>query len=476
MKLIKITKLIVLAIFFSSLYSKAQERVWEESDPFKATEVWGDKVGDNVKVDITCSAPSVNEALLKARKVALYTYIFIGYDSEGTSASGISKLAENSVYEKDIEFFTAYINEEAKGLKYAEGKMNTSKPGGEVKDGKKKLVKVTITVTLKIPEIRKDLEAQGKLKSMSSISESLGPITVLVKPNDSWLRRLGAYKEDVDNLGKKQITRDYSQLTSDQTYNDIVQAIRVNLGEGFKIDDIKTQLESTNNEVMDDKLTGDEDLQETGEEMMARTLQADIFLEVSFEKDVISGGMQKQFSISFTGIDPYTNSSSDMPGLTIRKNTSGDDFNALLDSALKANCNDFQSKALKFLVSRDEKGLPGKVIFRIPQNQKLADDTPLLFNMKFKIEGESLTFASLIDEAIEEIAKGKAQGTQTNLRRIYDVKIPSKIKNRKGKEVTNNYEKFSEKVEQYITENLKSVKADIKAVGSGKVVVTFRPL
>ena len=96
--------------------------------------------------------------------------------------------------------------------------------------------------------------------------------------------------------------------------------------------------------------------------------------------------------------------------------------------------------------------------------------------MKFKIEGEQLTFAELVDESIEEIAKGKPQGEQTPLRRIYDVKIPSKVKNRKGKEVTNNYEKFSSKVEEYITENLKNVKAEIKAIGSGRVVVIFRAL
>jgi hypothetical protein len=471
----KIIKLLVLGFFLSTFHANAQERVWEENDPFKTMEVWGDRVGENVKVDITCSALSVNDALFEARKRALYSYLFIGFDTEGASASGISKLTENSVYEQDIEFFTAYINEESKGLKYTEGKLNTSKPGGEVKDGKKKLVKVTVTVTLKIPEIRKDLESQGKIKSMESISENMGPITVIVKPNDAWLRRLGAYR-DVDNQGKNQIIRDYSKLSLDKNYNDIIQSIRVNLGSGFKIDDINSQLNNSNDEVLRDNLSNDPDLAESGEEMMARTLQADLFLEVNFEKQNISGGMEKEFSISFTGIDPYTNSSGEMAGTTIRKTTSGDNFNSLLDATLKAVCNDFRPKALNFLVSRDEKGLPGKIVFKIPENTQLSDGTPLSFSMKFKIEGEQLTFSELVDEAIEEIGKGKAQGEQTKLRRVYDVKIPSKVKNRKGKEVSNNYEKFSLKVEEYVTENLKSVKAEVKPVGSGRVVVIFRPL
>ena len=475
MKTNKFNLLIVLGIIITSFYSNAQERVWEETDQYKVLEVWGDNVGNSVKVDVTCSAKTVSDAVFKARKLALYNYIFIGYDANG-SASAIKKLTDKSVYEGSLDFFTDYINEEKNGLGYTEAILNTSKPGGMVPGGKKKLVRVTITVTLKIDEIRKDLENKGKLKSMASISESLGPITVVVKPNDYWLKRLGVYKEFIDNQGKKQIIKDYSQLSLHPEYTTIIQSIRTNLGDGFKVDDIGSQLANSNNEVMRNNLTGDSDLEETGEEMMARTIQADIILEVSFEKQVVSGGMETELSISLTGIDPYTNSSSEMAGDLIRKSTSGDKFNNLLDTTLKSVCNDFMSKAQKFLVSRDEKGLPGKVIFKIPKNIKLSDGTPLLFSMKLKIENEKINFSELVDEAIEELGKGKAQGEQTDLRRVYDVKIPSKVKNRKGKEVTNNYEKFSAKVEEYITENLKGVSAVIKTVGSGRVVVVFKAI
>lgn len=469
MKKLILKNLLFLVLLFAAHTSFSQNEVWFESDPFKTTEVWGDKVGDFVKVDITCSADDVNSAILKARKIALHTYIFVGFDADG-NASGVSKLADNSVYEQDKDFFISYINEEAKGLRYAEGKINTKKPGGEVKDGKKKLKKVTTTVTLKIPEIRKDLEAQGKLKSMAGIRESIGEITVVVRPNDAWLKRLGAYKE-TDNQGKKQIIRDYSKLSLDKEYNDIVQAISVNLGEGFKIDDINSQLNAGNDEVLTDMLTEDVDLQESAEDILARTLQADIYLEVSFEKDNISGGMEKQFSLSFTGIDAYTNSRSDMPGQTIRKSTSGDNLGALLDAALKAACNDFQGKALAFLVAREEKGLPGKLVF------KISDEVDLNFTSKLSIGGDRMTFSELLDEAVEELAiRGQVFGRATNTRREYDVFIPTKTKNRKGNEVPFNYEKFASKVEGYINDNLKDVEAVIKPVGKGRVVVVFKPV
>jgi hypothetical protein len=469
MKLIKITKLIVLAIFFSSLYSNAQERVWEESDPFKATEVWGDKVGDNVKVDITCSAPSVNEALLKARKVALYTYIFIGYDSEGTSASGISKLAENSVYEKDIEFFTAYINEEAKGLKYAEGKMNTSKPGGEVKDGKKKLVKVTITVTLKIPQIIKDLEDQGKIKSMENLKDVLGDINVIVKPNDQWLKDLGLLTYS-DKNGQQIPKKDFTKLELNSDYNDILNQISQNLGNSFKIVNISTELENLNN-LNSTLKPGSNKVQETEEDYLARTLHADLWLSVTFRKESISGGQQTQFVLTLSGIDAYT-SEPVINGEQITKVTSGDNFTALLHSTMKAACNDFRGKVLKFLTDRNVKGIKGKIVFNLSNEL----EGKLNFQSDVTVNGRRAKFSQVIDGCINKLAKSPSVASISSpTERHYPILITPKTKDLFGNEINNNFEEFSLQVKDEISKYLTDIDVDVLPQGVGTVIVTFRP-
>ncbi len=460
-------QLLKIVIAFSLLTSPivgfAQNEPWFETDPFKGIQLWGETKGDYIKVDVTCSAPSVPEALLEARKLALYTYIFVGFDA------AVTKLAESSVYEQDKDFFIAYINEEGKGLRFAEGKINTSKPGGEVKIEKKKMVKLTTSVTLKITEIRKDLEAQGKIKSMADLKETLGEITVVVRPNDEWLKRLGGLTFE-DNQGSKAPKRDYSRLSENKDYNHILQSIRVNLGEGFKIDDINTQLANGNNEVMRDKLSDDVDLQESAEDMLARTLQADIYLEVNFTEESVDGGTAKQMTVSFTGIDAYSNSSSDMPGRSVTKRLVGDNRTGLMDAALKEASNDFQAKALKFLTNREAKGLAGKIIFKVDAGVDLN------FSSKINVGGDKMTFSELIDEAAEELAsKASPFGAQTGTRREYDVTIPAKTKNRKGKEVSNSFEKLASKIETYVTEELKDLQAVVKTVGKGKVVVVFKP-
>lgn len=455
--------ILAFALLLTPLMGFSQNEPWFETDPFKGIQLWGETKGDYIKVDVTCSAPTVPEALMEARKLALYTYIFVGFDA------AVTKLAESSVYEQDKDFFIAYINEEGKGLRFAEGKINTSKPGGEVKIEKKKMVKLTTSVTLKITEIRKDLEAQGKIKSMADLKETLGEITVVVRPNDEWLKRLGGLSFE-DNQGNKATKRDYSRLSENKDYNHILQSIRVNLGEGFKIDDINTQLANANNEVMRDKLSDDVDLQESAEDMLARTLSADIYLEVNFTEDSVDGGTAKQMTVSFTGIDAYSNSSSDMPGRSVTKRLVGDNRTGLMDAALKEASNDFQAKALKFLTNREAKGLAGKIIFKVDAGVDLN------FSSKINVGGDKMTFSELIDEAAEELAsKASAFGAQTGTRREYDVTIPAKTKNRKGKEVSNSFEKLASKIETYVTEELKDLQAVVKTVGKGKVVVVFKP-
>lgn len=462
-------KLLLIALMSAATNVNAQNEVWFESDTYKKIELLGDTKGTNILVDVTCTGVSLAEVTTKAEKIALYQYIFIGL----TGASPIAKLADNSVYNQDKDFFISFLNNKSEGLQFATGTHNKAKPISEVAgpSGKKKdvLVKATISVDLNIDEIRKNLEGKGKIKSAANIKESIGEITVVVKPDDRWLSRMRGIQEE-NNQDKKQIIKDYSIVKNDKRYNEVVAAISSKLGEYFKIDDISNQLNNSNDESLRDNLGGDVELQESPEDLMARTLQADIVLEVAFESDNKLGKELTEFSITLTGIDAYTNSRSEMSGTTVRKSISSDDFNSLLDAAMKTACDEFKSKALGFLVKRDETGISGKVICKV-------ESSVVNFNSKITLtDGSKLPFSQLVDEALDEIAKkSNTFGTQTSTRREYDVKIPSKTKNRKGKEVSNDFEKFSLEVEKYISENFKDVQALVKPVGKGKVVVIFKP-
>jgi hypothetical protein len=466
MKKINITKLIVLGIFFTSLYSHSQERVWEQTDSFLSQEVWGDKVGENVKVDITCAAPSVQEALLEARKRALYTYLFVSFDAEGSGSSGISKLLSSSDYEKDIEFFTDYINQESKGLKYTEAKINTAKPGGEVKEDRKKLYKITATVTLKIPQIQKDLEEQGKLKSMGNLKDLLGDITVIVKPNDLWLKAMGALTED-SALGKKIFKRDYEKLQQDRYYNLINQSITANLGEGFTIIDIATKMEEINNH--NTSSSGNQYEQpESEDDFLARTLNADLYLEVLFDPVKIEGGNKTQLNIALTGIDTYKGDRA-IPGKTMTNETTGDNYTALVQNLMKSAINEFKPKALEFLTKRNEKGIQGIIRFNF-----LAE-LEGKYNFNTMIPGKA-SFKDCLFKVVSKLSGGKCTlagvGSQKEL--VYNVTLPPKLKDFAGDEVKSNFDLFATNVITELQKYIPEVNGQSLQQGLGKVLISFK--
>jgi len=466
----KIIYLIIVSIFITSSTLAQSNEVWLETDAQKIVEVGNDNVGEDVKADITCSAETVTDCKLKARKIALYELIFKGYNQSANGGSAIGKLiADMSVYSQNKDFFIAYINEEAKGLQFVQGIINVSKPGGEIKEGKKKLKMVTCTITLKIEQIRKDLESQGMIKSLSSVVASLGDIqpNIVVVPDDVWLKELG-YLTQIDNQGVKQTNRDYSRVGENKDYADIFQSIARNFGDGFTITSIAAQLDGISNEKLQNA-SSDVELVESNDDYLARTLKADIFLQVGFVKETVSGGAESQFRITFNGVDPMTKSASDMPGQKITKKTSGDNFSELLDATLKIACNDFKAVALKYLVKRNDEGLPGKLLVKINSNLEMD------FNSQITVEGEKLALSQLVNDAVEKCAKSyKKSGSTTKSRIEFDVKIDPKVTNKRTKKVSaNDYEKFAWQVvnDEYLS---KFATADVKLNGTGMAIITLK--
>ena len=74
----KIIYLVLVSIFITSSTFAQSNEVWLETDAQKIVEVGNDNVGEDVKADITCSAETVTDCKLKARKIALYELIFKG--------------------------------------------------------------------------------------------------------------------------------------------------------------------------------------------------------------------------------------------------------------------------------------------------------------------------------------------------------------------------------------------------------------
>lgn len=459
---------------FSLTNLYGQNEIWFTPDIYRSAKLWGDSKGSYFKVDVTCAAPTVEEAVSNAKKIALYNYIFVGFDD------AVAKLAESSVYEQHKDFFISYINEESKGLRFIEAKINVSQPASEVKVDKKKFRKVTTTITVKAPEIIKDLEAQGKIKSMADITKILGsaPIKVIIRPTDEWLQDLTdatgtPYIAMKDNQGKRVPVKDYYRFGKDAPYfSDIKNSITRILGDGFSVIDL-AQASSNANASGARDLAREIDggaVETSAADLVAKKEKATIFLDVLFKEAKIAGGTKKQFSLTISGVDAFTSLSTSMTGNTIRKETSSDDFNSLLDAALKVATNDFKDKALKFLVKRIEDGIPGKVEFRI------GEGVDMKFSSEVDYNDRPQPLDRLLLIRIKKMAKaGAPAGSSSPTMMNYDVTIPARYYDQDLEEETNNdFDSFGANLAMDLAKYLPDYRFEKELVGLGHVVLIMK--
>lgn len=470
----KTQSIIFSLLLLFSLNFKAQNEIWLETDPAPLfTEVWGDRVGTDVKVDVTCSNESVNEAVQEARKIALYKLIVEGYTiSEDGKGSAIPKiLSDKSVYDQKKDFFIDYINTESKGLQYAQGKINTSKPGGEIKDGRKKLKKVTVTVNLRLDQIKKDLESQGLVASNKKLADALKyRPRIIIKPSDTWLEKLGAIRKE-NNQGELKTIRDLQKITTAKNktgqpiFELITAAITKEFGDGFDVQSIAAQMDAISNSKVNDQLSS-YGLSESTEDLMARTLNADIYLDVNYYEESVSGGQETQFNIQLMGVDPLTNGNiKELTGNLISKKTSGDNMTELIKATLKSAINDFSNTVTDYFMLRVKDGLNCAIEFRIAKD--LEGEKTFNGRVKGKV------FKTLIEETVTVLAtEGNKVGGDSPTLLNFSVKIPA-LREIGSKQVANTVESFAEKVMDEMSSKLDGFYLITQTIGKGKVVAIF---
>ena len=187
----KLIKLSFFTLFLTTLcFGQVVTPAWEEEYQFEAVADQAD--GGSVSIDITNKGADIAECIQKAKAQALFTTIFKGYPKTN-NASGSAALADMSLYAQNSEFFKGYLSSTTGGLVFVnKAQTNMSKPSSKLD---KKTIQSTTTVYLMKSKLREDLEKQGYIKSVGSLSESLGFMpTILVVPSDNWMTAKGFSK------------------------------------------------------------------------------------------------------------------------------------------------------------------------------------------------------------------------------------------------------------------------------------------
>ena len=450
--------LTVLSIALN-IFAFGQEGVnaWEEN--YSAVSHGQQSDAGSVAIDITNQSRYIADCISKAKQQALYVAIFKGY-GKSNSGPASAPLADKQVYNQNIDFFKTYLASNMEGLSFVtKAKTNIKKPGSKIS---KKVIETTTTVYINKALLQKDLENQGIIKGIADLG--FKP-EVLIVPGDAYMKRLNFVKT-IDNQGQPVEVYDYTKAVNDEFFNSLGLFVKSKYDDAFEMADFKSKLDAINAEVQKNNMRSDVMLKESNMDIFSRVVAAELWLKLDVVEQSVSGGMEMQYTITMSALDPLTQRTV-INGLPQTIKTVGDNKMQLLENTINAVSDEFRPRVIKYFTEREENGLQGKIMFYIDDNLELD------FNSDIDVDGDEYEFAEVIDAMVSKNSKSSStSGSQTSTRRTYDVSIPTKIENKlSGEIVTNNYEKFGRKVNRAVKKF--GYKATIESQGLGSVIVIF---
>ena len=416
-------------------------------------------------LEITNTAETQEECVSKAKQQAVYVIIFKGY-TEGNnipSAAAISASGEALYLEKE-EFFKSFFTDVTKYASYVTAaKLNTAKPVAKLE---KKKVQASVIVSIEVARLRKDLEAQNIIKGMAAFG--VKP-KILIVPSDDWYYAHPQYIKGKDDQGK--IIPDHIEASHDPLISSALSDVSNKFGGpsgAFEVKNIEATLGKNAIQEFKDNQRPDGKKGSYLDAIM-NTVSVDLMVQVDIVETEVERGLKTRMDIRLIAIDPYTGSEW-FKGKLTTKTTGGDDRQQQLTAAMNGAADDFRPLLLDQFRKIIDEGISGELTISFLDAVEDFD-----FNTKFKVDGETLAFSQLVDEAcVLSSNKSESNGVGSESARVYSVTIPYNVANKRtGKNDTNSLEKYGYKVanalSDYIGENYV-----VERIGLGKAELIIK--
>lgn len=417
-------------------------------------------------LEITNTAETQEECIVKAKQQAVYAIIFKGY-TEGNnipSAAALSPEGE-ALYTAKEEFFKSFFTDVTKYASYVTAaKLNTAKPVAKLE---KKKVQSSVIVSVEVVRLRKDLEGQSVIKAM--VDFGIKP-RILILPSDDWYVAHDMYIKGYDESGRA--IPDHIAASHDPLISDALTAMSNKFGGpsgAFEVYNLEAVIGK--NSIQEFKDQQRSDGKETSYlDAIMKTAPADVIIHVDIKEKSMEHDTKTQMLITLSAIDPYTGSKW-FDGKQVEKITSGSNRNQLLTAAMNGAADDFRPTLMEQFKKIVLEGIKGEMIV------SLASGVDFDFNTKFKMAGREYELARILDGATRKAAKSAAPlGIQSEKSRVYAAAIPFQYEDElAGGVLTNNtFENYAYMVAAGLSECKLTYKVESMGLGKVELVLTGR--
>ncbi len=419
------------------------------TDGTKLLKVWGyDKKADLAKID--------------AKKNAVAACLFKG--AVGSREKVVKPIIPDpNQAEAHAAYFEKFFETGGQYLQYV-GITNDATGRDIVK--MKKGYKVGVVVSVNYDALRKEMERQGIVKSLSNVLGKAKKPTIMVVPSDAWCIQNG-YTMTFDNQGRTETLPDYKAALQNNT--DLLLVIgKLNTlmaERGFPAKNLETEMKNIESRTAEMNMMSSKEsgaaIKESPIDLLKRTAKADIIIQLTWS--VNKQGPKKSITFNLQGLDAYTGKQ-----VAGAQGTGAPSYTAelplLLEEAVLAHLDNFNAQLIQHFTDIAANGR------EILVNIQVWDNADIDLEEEYDYDGEDDELIVHIENWIADNAYNgqySLSDATENFAKFEQVRIPL-FYERKGKQRAMDARRFVNGLRKFLKEEPFEIESKIYMRGLGE--------
>lgn len=309
----KVSRVICLTAFallisISSIFSQGQRKADKDTENWRyEIEAVGVGSQGTYQIKVWSYSKVAETAIEQAKKNAVHGVIFKGFAPIDRVPGQKALVLDSNVELEKGDYFDAFFENGGRYMKFI-SLVNNGEigPGDRIKIGKE--YKIGVVVSVNIEDLRKELEKDNIIKSLSNVITGKKP-SIMVVPKDQWCVD-NNFTMKFENQGKTVVVPDYKKaLQSSSELGLVITKINeLMTARDFPLVTLETMLKKLENDAASEAMTTLKDggeLSESPTDKLKKTAKADIIIDLGW---TVNNPQGPRRSITFTlaGNDSYS--------------------------------------------------------------------------------------------------------------------------------------------------------------------------
>lgn len=348
---------LVYFISLSTVLAQSQRKADKDTENWRyEIEAVGVGTQGTYQIKVWSYSKVAETAIEQAKKNAIHGVIFKGFAPIDRVPGQKALVLDSNVELEKGDYFDSFFENGGRYMKFI-SLVNNGEigPGDRIKIGKE--FKIGVVVSINVEDLRKELEKDNIIKSLSNAITGKKP-SIMVVPKDQWCVD-NHFTSQFENQGKSVVVPDYKRAlqTSSELGLVITKINELMTSRGFPLLTLEAMLKKLENDAASEAMTTLKDggeLSESPTDKLKKTAKADIIIDLGW---TVNNPQGPRRSITFTlaGYDSF--SGKQVAGASgTGQQTFTSEIPVLLEEAILSNLDRFNVQLLDHFTGVETNG------------------------------------------------------------------------------------------------------------------------